>query len=283
MHTAESLTSGVTTLTSPPLVYQRIKQVLDDPDSSMKDLAEVITVDPAITARLLRLVNSPFYGFQRKIETVNKAVNLLGTQQVHDLALATSVTALFKGMTPDHMNMARFWHYSVYCGLVARDLAKYCKLAESERLFVAGLLSNIGHLVIYEQLPDLAEQALENSLRDGTPLYQAERSLIGCDYAQVGAALIQSWSLPAVLRDSILYHIAPEQATENTLLVSLVHIARLLAAAADAGQSPEQILSLVAPQAWDITELDTDTITTVHQQADIDTISVVNSLFIGVR
>jgi HD-like signal output (HDOD) protein len=279
MYTAESLAASTSTLASLPLVYQRVKQVLDDPDSTMKDLVRVIEVDPGITTRMLRLVNSPFYGLPGKIETVAKAVKLLGMQQVHDLSLATSVAALFNGISPEHMNMGQYWHYSVYCGLAAQALGKCCHLNDSERLFVEGLLCDIGHLVIYEKAPELAEQAMAESQRDGTSLYRAERALIGCDYAQVGAALMQRWNLPVSLQNSIRYHTVPAEVSENNLEISLVHIARLMAAAADKGQDIDKDLLLIDPLAWKLTGLNDESIMSVHQQTDQDTIAVVNSLF----
>ncbi len=279
MYTAEQLTASVKTLASLPLVYQHIKQVLDDPDSSLADLVSVIDVDPGLTARLLKLVNSPFFGFQRKIETVSRAVNLLGTKQVHDLALATSVTALFHGMTPARMNMGRFWHYSVYCGLAARELARRSQLLDGERLFVEGLLCDIGHLVIYEKVPELAEQAMAITQRDGTPLFHAERAVIGCDYAQVGAALMEGWNLPAAMQLCVRYHIEPAETSECSLEASLIHIARLMASAADAGQDIEQNQLPVDPLAWQLTRLDAECIPLIHQQMERETLAVVNSLF----
>lgn len=279
MYTAEELATSVTMLASPPLVYQRVKQVLDDQDSSMEDLVKVIAVDPSITARLLRLVNSPFYGFRQKVETVERAVKMLGMQQVHDLALATSVAALFKGISPVHMNMAQFWHYSVYCGLAARAFAKCCKLMDSERLFVEGLLCDIGHLVIYEKVPQLAEKAMAKSKKEASPLFSAERTLIGCDYAQVGAVLMRGWNLPQSLQNSVRYHTEPTLAPRDNLEVSLVHIARLMASAIDSGQPLERVQLRVDAEAWQNTGLAVEHISEVHERADEDTLAVVNSLF----
>lgn len=279
MYTAENLTVGVETLASLPLVYQNVRQALDDPASSMTDLVGVIDVDPGLTARLLKLVNSPFYGLQRKVETVNRAVNLLGTKQVHDLALATCVVALFNGISFARMNMGRFWHYSVYCGLAARELAKCSQLLDGESLFVEGLLCDIGHLVIYEKVPELAEQAMADAQRGGTPLFQAERAVIGCDYAQVGEALLRAWNLPAKMQLCVRYHIEPSETPEYGLEVSFIHIARLMALAADAGQVIGHNQLPVAQLAWQLTGLNDECITAVHQQVDQDTIAVVNSLF----
>ena len=193
--------------------------------------------------------------------------------------MATSVAALFNGISPVHMNMAQFWHYSVYCGLAARTLAQRCKLSDSERLFVEGLLCDIGHLVIYEKVPQLAEQAMAKSKKEGSPLFQMERSLIGCDYAQVGAVLMEGWNLPSSLQNSVRYHTQPMQASANNLEISLVHIARLMASAIDTGQPVDQVQLRVDAEAWQTTGLEAEQIAEVHAHADQDTLAVVNSLF----
>ena len=132
-------------LISFPDVYLRLKDILDDPDFAMAEIAVAISQDPGITLRLLRLVNSSLYGFSAKIETVSRAITLLGTQQVHDLVLATSVAQAFKGMSTAVMDMQRFWKGSVYCAVTSRQLAALCGGCDKERLFVAGILHDIDY------------------------------------------------------------------------------------------------------------------------------------------
>ncbi|MBA1443773.1 MAG: HDOD domain-containing protein [Chromatiales bacterium] len=167
-------------LISLPDVYLRLKEVLDDPNYTMGGVAEVITHDPAITIRLLRIVNSAYFGLATQIDSVSRAVNLLGTQGIHDLVLAASVAQSFEGMSNEVMDMERFWRKSVVCAITSRELASLCNVLDGEHLFVCGLLHDIGHLVLYQMAPGKAQQAIEQAKTHQGSLYQAERSLLGC-------------------------------------------------------------------------------------------------------
>ena len=171
----EQVTAGAK-LISLPDIYLRLRSVLDDPDFSMSEVADVISRDPGMTARLLRLVNSAYFGLAAKIETVTRATSLLGTQQVHDLVLATSVADTFEGMSSEVMDMQRFWRRSIHCGILSRQLANKCNVLDSERLFVAGLLRDIGHLVMYQTIPLQSQQAMEQSARTARPAASWARS-----------------------------------------------------------------------------------------------------------
>ena len=147
-------------LFSLPDIYLRLKNLLKEPDFAMAEVAVIISQDPAITLRLLRMVNSSLYGLSTKVETVSRAITLLGTQQIHDLVLATSIAQSFDRISINVMDMRRFWRRSVYCGIITRQLAIKCGGCDPEHLFIAGLLHDIGHLIMYQAIPDLSQQAL---------------------------------------------------------------------------------------------------------------------------
>ena len=242
-------------LISLPEVYLRLKDLLAQPDFSMADVALIINQDLALTARLLRLVNSPYFGLVSKIDTVFRAVSMLGTRQVHDLALATSVAHSFAGMPSGVMDMPKFWRRSLFCGLVSRRLAKAAGVEDSERLFVAGLLRDIGHLVMYQTVPDPCRQAMLAAEKREMPLFLVERELIGIDYARVGGVLMRQWQLPNSLREATEFHVEPRRALEFPAQTYLVHLAALLVAAAEAGQPFGS--GALGPQAesWAVTGL----------------------------
>ncbi len=140
MPSANELVQSCTTVFTLPEIYFRVRDVVEDPNSTMDDLAEVLKLDPAISARLLRIVNSPLYGFPKQIDTVTRAVNLLGTQAISDLVTATTIGRTFSGMPIQLMDVSMFWRKSVLCALLAGKIAKSCGLEDSERFFIAGLL-----------------------------------------------------------------------------------------------------------------------------------------------
>ncbi len=239
-----------------PAVYLRLRAVLDDPEYSTSDIEDVISMDPAIATRLLRQVNSPYFGIASKIETISRAVGLLGSQRVHDLVLATSVAQTFSGVSIEVMDMHAFWTRSVYCATAARMLAEHCNLQDSEQLFVAGLLRDIGHLVMYQSIPDESQEALLRARAERHALYRVERELVGFDYAQLGGALLHQWGIPRCLWEPVQLHVKPDQPADYSLEASIVHLAGVLS---DVGQTDEDecesFLSLVHPYVWQVTGL----------------------------
>jgi HD-like signal output (HDOD) protein len=239
-----------------PAVYLRLKAVLDDPDYAVADIEEVISTDPAIATRLLRQVNSPYFGFSAQVETIARAVGMLGSQQVHDLVLATSVAQTFAGIPIEVMDMHAFWTRSVCCAAAARLLAVTCNRLDSERLFVAGLLRDIGHLVMYQSIPDESRAALLRARSEGTPLHEVERDLLGFDYARLGGGLLQQWGLPQGLWEPVQLHNSPAQSADHAVETSIVHLAGLLG---EAGHTDEDgydaFVSRAHPFVWQATGL----------------------------
>jgi len=266
-------------LVSLPDVYIRLKTVLDNPHSNLADVAEVVGNDPAMTARLLRIVNSAYFGLGSEIDTISRAVGLLGTQEVHDLVLATSVAQSFEGMSNEVMDMQRFWRKSVTCAITGRELAALCNVLDGERLFVAGLLRDIGHLLIYQYAAQKAQQAIELAKVQGAPLYKAERALLGTDYARVGADLMRQWQLPPSLWEPTQCHIEPSKSHEYALFTSLVHIAAQLAEENDQEPGIEVTLAGVSAHAWEVTGLSPDQCAGIREKVDAQVTSVIRLIF----
>ena len=278
---AAGLVEGIGTLKSLPSAYLNVKKVIENPVSSTNDLARAIGADPALTARLLRLVNSPLYGFSAKIETVSRALVILGMQQVHDLALATAVAALFKSARPQLVDLERFWRESVICSLASRSIAKLCNVLDSERLFVAGLLHGLGHLIMYEQIPEEALNAQRFANDRGLPVDEAEREVLGCDYAQVGGELARRWNLPKTLCSAIEFHVNPKNAPPPALVESIVHIGYWLMRSMVDGTVPEQWAKNVSATAWTATSLTPECYSPVKVQCDAQFDQTLSMLFNG--
>jgi len=257
----QALVERATHMVSMPGVYFRVRELVDDPDSGMADLARVLSTDPALSARLLRLANSAFFGLGARIDTVSKAVNLLGMLQVHDLVLATSITRTFANLSSRVMDMPRFWRRSVHCGVLARQLASACNVLDGERLFVAGLLHDLGHLLMYQHIPQPAQAAALEAQREGLPLFRVERGLLGFDYAQVGAALMRAWNLPRGLQEATEFHPEPARAESFPREACLVHIAAHLAA-------PEAGETDIDPVVWEVTGLKPEGLAPVQAEAE---------------
>ncbi len=250
-----------------PDIYLRTRVVLNDPDSSAGELGEVLLVDPALTARVLRLANSSFYGFRARVETITRAVTLLGRQQIHDVVLATSVARAFSGIDVELMDVTRFWRGSIYTALLGRIIASRCNVLDSERLFVHGLLSDLGHLIMYQKIPELAHQALETAQAEARLLAHVEQELIGYDYTQVGAELLRLWDMPPAMQASVRWHMDPAAAEEHLLDASILNIAALMATAIDAQDEAELYTLPFSADALQVTKISDEAIAELSVEA----------------
>ncbi|ALA60454.1 HDOD domain-containing protein [Nitrospira moscoviensis] len=215
MHAARELVESCQTLLSLPEIYLRIRKVVEDRHSSMDDLAKALALDPSMTARVLQIVNSPFYSVPRRIDTLSQAVNLLGMRPIQNIVFATSVGKAFPKLPPTVMDMNAYWTASVLCALLSIQFARLSRIRDSEPFFIAGLLRDIGHLVLYQTAPDRAQSALVEAQNLNQPLAEVERASIGCDYAEVGAELINKWGMPPQLEQVIRYQLSPDQASSE--------------------------------------------------------------------
>jgi HD-like signal output (HDOD) protein len=161
-----SLIQSDSELVSLPDIYLRIEKVIKDPNSSARHVAAIISQDPNLSVKLLKIVNSAFYGLRQRIDTISRAVTIVGHNQISDLILGTSVMALFSGIPANLMNMNLFWEHSVACGTCARWIAGFRKFPNTESFFVAGLLHDLGKLILFKNLPRQAK-AEQWKLPDG--------------------------------------------------------------------------------------------------------------------
>jgi len=266
-------------LISLPQVYLKLQQVLYSDDFSLDDIVEVISLDPAITARLLHMVNSSFFGLAAKIETVSHAVNYLGAQQVHDLVLTASIAKTFSEIHNPDFDLNQFWKNSIYHAISAREIAVLCNVIDSERLFVSGLLSHIGSLMMSQSLTPLTQQASSLAQQTNKALYLCEQEVIGFDHAAVGAALLKSWHLPDNLCESIKYQIEPSKCDLYALETSILHISGQMALAFEQGMAIEEVVPQIDRHALKLTNMTPEQLNSIDNLARENLGHVVQMLF----
>jgi putative nucleotidyltransferase with HDIG domain len=247
---AEDIILSVSQVASLPQVFMKVEEVLDDPDSSSADLARVIEEDPSLTARLLRLVNSPFYGFVAKVETVNSAITVMGTQQLRELVLACSVLRAFEGVSSELLNMELFWRHSIACGSVARLLATLRGESNVERFLVAGLLHDIGRLVLLMERPRQFAEVLAAGQEAETPLFELEQDAFGFDHALLGSLLLKHWKLSPRLIEAVQFHHAPGQSRNFSIDTAIVHFSDVVTHALALGASGSRFVPRLDAGAW---------------------------------
>lgn len=239
MRTPEQLVAQTTELVALPEMYWELRRLMENPDVTVAEFAEVIRLDPGLSAKLLQISNSAFYGLSRKVETVSYAVNILGTSLIHDLVLATAVTRCFAGISSEIENLGKFWRRSVYCGLCARALAERAQMLDSERVFTAGMLHDIGHLVLCLRAPEQVRLALALSTAQRRPLDEVQRESWGYDSSDVGQRLMAAWRLPLSLQEAAGFYRHPGSAREFRLETAIVHVAWRLAMQMEKGDEFE--------------------------------------------
>lgn len=222
------LIRGEIQLASLPNVYTRIVETLNSPRASSGAIADIVSKDSSLSLRLLRLVNSAFYGFPSKIDSISRGVTLLGTNELTTLALGISVVRLFQDIPNELIDMESFWKHSIRCGLFAQVLASHKIGLSEEKLFVGGLLHDIGRLVMMRKIPEKYTHTILLARDEQLPLYRAEQKLLQCDHAEIGRMLANEWHLTSALTQMIGGHHNPIM-DRFPLEVCIVHVADLLA------------------------------------------------------
>jgi len=177
-----------------PRAVIKVKQLIDDEATPMDDIAEVINFDPAIMSQVLKISNSALYNFPNTITTVTKAIQVIGTRSVYDLVLAYGVASAFKDIDPDAVDLDKFWEQGVSCALLCKFFAEELELKETEKLFVCGLLHNLGELVLVKLNPEDAHKCASIS-SENTPLMLQKKHL-GFSYADISSELLKLWGIP---------------------------------------------------------------------------------------
>ncbi len=263
-----------------PVVFHRLVEVLNNDDSTTQDIAQVITSDPGLTAKLLRLVNSPFYGLPYKIDTIPRAVVMVGTRQLVMLAMSTTLITTFKGLPVSLVNMQSFWSHSISTGAAARLLARYAGIPQGEGLFVAGLLHDIARLLIFIHLPKHALYILTEAKRRQESVRDLEQETLGFTHDAIGRELLQSWRFPPELVQRVGNHHQPltENSEQEDIILSA---ANSLAQALGYGTSGETLISPLPALIWRRLRMSPETLAEQCQQMDTE-IRSLRALFIGV-
>jgi HD-like signal output (HDOD) protein len=211
-----------------PSVIHKIIEIVDSPNTSASDLNKAISMDQALSAKVLKLVNSAFYGFPKKIETLTQAIVILGFNTVRSLALSISMVDFLTGRPGKHqLNYSEFWKHSIGVSIMARAIAKKAFPPLAEESFVAGLLHDIGVLIFDQFLPNEYGSAIALMHEEKIPLYQAEQKALQITHCDVGRMLAVKWNLPDTLLHAIAYHHNPSPSRDHFAITAVIHAANV--------------------------------------------------------
>ena len=256
------------TIYSLPVIYERLTSVINHPRSSIADITRIISEDQGLTARLLKLANSPMFGHFSKIDTIGKAATIIGTQQLQALALAVSVMEVFTGIPPELVNMKSFWRHSIACGTVARGLATYRREANVERVFAAGILHDVGRLVMCCTIPEIVIETVNASRNEKLLQFSAEEDRLGFTHAAVGGGLLTKWRIPMSIAEPVACHHAPLTAERFPLEAALVHLADIICHALALGFTGKCLVPPLEPAAWERLDIPAGSIGAIVKQVE---------------
>ncbi len=253
-----------------PHVVQRLAAMIGRPTVSTEEIGSIIEKDQVLAAKVLRLANSPFYGFPSRIGSVPHAVIVLGFNVVKGLTLCASALSIMKDAGMDQL-----WRHSLGVAITANLLATRMEIKNSEELFVAGLLHDIGKVVLYIKWPEVGT-GIKNVLQAGgdRSLLDVEQDVTGLSHADIGGCLANAWHLPIALREPILYHHDPTLAKEAALQTAIVHVADILVKGLACGNPGDDIIPPLSKAAWDMVGLDEQSLSHCIEKASNEFVTI---------
>lgn len=276
--TIEMLLQQDTELSSLPEIFIRVSELLDDENSSSSQIGMVVETDPSLTSRILKMVNSAFYGFPNTIASIGQGISILGRDRIRQILLGAVLGGVFGNMKNKVFYMEDYWHHSVKTAILSRLLIQQTGISEqAEELFTAGLLHEIGRLILVQKLPELSLQ-VQQAVEEGEDIYQAEQRIFGFTHCEVGGAFIARWGLPEILMQVAKYHHIPQNASEYVEEVRIVNLAKNISFLIAPIQQVEVEYALEDINDWQATGLTVEQITECCLLADEQVYQVMESL-----
>ncbi|MFV1983530.1 MAG: HDOD domain-containing protein [Thiohalomonadales bacterium] len=268
--TPDTLISENLTLLSMPEIVVKLNSMLEDPDCTAADIGNEISLDPALTIRVLKIVNSALYHLPNQVKNIPMAITILGILQLRNIVMTTSVIKKFQSIPPDLVNMDTFWRHSISCAIASRIMANYCKLKDAEDFFVMGLLHDIGKLVMYLVLPDQSREVLceMRSLKEKSSdadVSNIEKSHFGFSHAILGRILTQQWNMPDSQTTPIAEHHLPYSQFTMVESTAILKIADYLSNQIQPLISPDEI-EYLENECISILKLDEDKLLNIQEQ-----------------
>ncbi|HET57107.1 MAG TPA: HDOD domain-containing protein [Deltaproteobacteria bacterium] len=245
-------TEAINALPTVPSALKQISAMFEKPRLSIDELSGFISGDPALTSKILKMVNSAAYGFPNRISSISHAIMLLGFNVVRGLLLGVSVFDLMQ------KNIAGLWEHSVGCAVAARCIAQKKNLQEPEEVSICGLLHDIGKVILILHYPREYETVLAKARDEGISLFEAEQSRFEATHADVGSWLARKWRFPVNLAEAIEYHHTPHLSRQAKLETAIVHVSDILVRARGIGINGDMLVPDIHPESWTLLQLTDD-------------------------
>ena len=265
----DRIVTNVLKVAALPAVALKFSEAIKNPLTSNQELASIVAEDSALAAKVLMIANSALFNFPSKIDTISKAITIIGHKQLSEIILSCSVVAMFKDIPQDVIDMDQFWRHSISVATTSRILAASRREQNIEKFFTAGLLHDIGKLVMFVEIPDYMNQVIETCSKQKKLMHKTEQEIMGFDHAKLGAKLLKKWKLPDEIVSAVYYHHAPSISTGDVVNSSVIHIADIITHTLQLGASGEKYVPTLNEKAWDALGVSVDMMSAVLEQLNV--------------
>ena len=266
---AERIVTSVLKVATLPEVAVKFSEAIRDPLTSNQDLENIVSEDSALAAKVLMIANSALFNFPSKIDTISNAITIIGHKQLSEVILSCSIVAMFKDIPHDVIDMEQFWRHSIAVATAARIIASSRREQNIEKYFTAGLLHDIGKLIIFVEAPKYAAEVLKQCSVKKELMHKVEKDVLGFDHAKLGAMLLKKWKLPSDVVTAVYYHHMPSVSSGNIIAPAIIHIADILTHALQFGSSGEEFVPTLNEKSWKALDLEVEIIGPVLEQLNV--------------
>ena len=266
----------IVTLPSAPTVLIRVTELVENPSISLRQIAEAISADPPISMKVLRLVNSAYYGLRSRVGSLEQAIPLLGLKVVKNLVVTATVFHTFSSTDSKEgplLEREQFWLHCVGTGMIAKAIVRCVQTAppvDSEEIFVAGLLHDVGKIILQQHLHKKFQEALTKSATGNVPLHECETESIGISHAQIGGRLAEKWKLPQEIVQAIYHHHPSSDQSTFPYSAAVVNLADFICYAKEIGNGGPTDSVRFVTEAWRSTQLKNSDIPTIMSHVKDD-------------
>ena len=252
----DSIINSIDRLPTLPTVYIKLLSLLNARYSSIRMISDIISEDQAVSAMVLKIVNSALYGFYSKIGDLQSAIVILGLNEIKNLVLATSICKTVKQFKANSaFDMEEFWKHSIGCAISAKVIAETASIKDPEDVFTGGLLHDIGKLIHVTYFREEFEHVVNNVVETGSQMFESEKKILGFDHVQTGSALAKKWHLPQKIIDMIANHHLYDTPDTLNREVAAVHIGNTLCISLRMGSGGEKRVPIINQKAWEILDI----------------------------
>jgi HD-like signal output (HDOD) protein len=243
---------SISTIPTLPVVIEKITRLLQNPSTSAEEIGKAITTDQALASKVLKLVNSAFYGFPGKISTITHAVVILGFSTVKNVVLTASIFDAFtkKISLSTNFDLEKFWLHSIGCGAASKSVARHIGVSDMEECFIAGLIHDVGKIIMCNYLPTEFSQVVQHTLANDCLFYESEKEVLHITHEEIGGLVAERWNLPKNLQLAVKMHHCPQQAEGFPTVAGIVHASDIFARAMDFGNGGDNKIPQMSEAVW---------------------------------